>query len=161
MFLLVGRNLRVYTRFMELSDCFCARLRLAAAATTTFYDKALAPVDLSLTMYRLLRHLGLLQTASITDLAASLQLERSTLGRNLKVVEKRGLVEAIKNGAQNDKRQHAFRLTPQGHAVMAKAIPLWRKAQSDIAILSEGEAPTLMAQLITMTERLEAETHEQ
>ncbi|MEL6504289.1 MAG: MarR family winged helix-turn-helix transcriptional regulator [Pseudomonadota bacterium] len=160
MFPLAEANMRVYTRFMTLTECLCARLRLAASATTDFYDRALAPTGLTLTTYRLLRHLERLDGASITRLAHSMELDRSTLGRNVKLVEKRGLVKTVPATVLKDKRQTAYQLTPDGAAVLARAVPLWEQAQNDIAKISEGEAPALLAALNRLTWRLENKTHE-
>jgi DNA-binding MarR family transcriptional regulator len=63
-----------------------------ARASTALYDEALAPSGLKVTMFRLLRKIEATPDVTITGLAEMLGLDRSTLGRNLKVLERQGLV---------------------------------------------------------------------
>lgn len=106
--------------------CICTSLRKAAQASTALYDRALTPSGLKVTMFRLLRRIEASPDATITELAESLGLDRSTLGRNLKVLERQGLL-SLPSGA--DARARNIALSPAGKAALAQAVPLWTQAQ--------------------------------
>ncbi len=75
------------------ANCTCFNLRKAARAVTQTYDKALKPSGLRATQFSLLRMVAKLGPVGIKDLAKALVIERTTLGRNLKVLSDRGLLE--------------------------------------------------------------------
>ncbi|MCB1787001.1 MAG: MarR family transcriptional regulator, partial [Gammaproteobacteria bacterium] len=77
---------------MLSTTCHCTRLRRAAHAVTRLYDEALAATGLTVTQFSLLRTISRLDEPYITTLAEATGLERSTLGRNLRPLEKAGLV---------------------------------------------------------------------
>jgi DNA-binding MarR family transcriptional regulator len=113
-----------------MSDkCICTSLRQAAQASTALYDRVLAPSGLKVTMFRLLRRIEANPDATITELAELVGLDRSTLGRNLKVLERQGLL-VLPTCA--DARARSLVLTPAGCAALVKAVPLWTQAQSEM-----------------------------
>ena len=78
---------------MELEiPCACITLRRAARAVTAAYDAALAPSGLRVTQFSVLRKLARLGPLPVTRLATGAALDRSTMGRNLNPLERRGLV---------------------------------------------------------------------
>jgi DNA-binding MarR family transcriptional regulator len=101
-------------------------LRQAALAATQIYDEALAPSGLKITMFRLLRRISEAGQPTISELARIVDLDRSTLGRNLKVLERSGHVQLA--GGQ-DERSKIVSLTAKGRSRLEKALPLWAKAQ--------------------------------
>ena len=123
------------------TPCACAALRRAARA----YDAALAPSGLRITQFSILRRLGPLP---VTRLAAEAVLDRSTMGRNLNPLERRGLVR-IKVG-NADQRERIAHLTAAGETAIAAALPHWRKAQKRTAALVQ---PSVIAEL---ADRLDA-----
>lgn len=129
---------------MDDLPCLCASLRKAAAASTELYNQALEPVGLNVTMFRLMRHTSDLETPSISDLAASMGLERSTLGRNLRVLERQGLVQL---GGGEDARAKTVALSPKGRAVLQKANPLWQAVQYQLAAILDDNAAALLGLL--------------
>jgi DNA-binding MarR family transcriptional regulator len=64
---------------------------------------------------------------TVTPLAEQLAMDRTTLARNLKPLERDGLVE-ISTG--EDRRTRILRLTDQGQEALSKVIPLWEEAQA-------------------------------
>ena len=141
--MLARLSLRVYTRFMN-ERCHCATLRRAAAFSTEHYDAALAPVGIKVTMFRLLRRIEEADGVSISGLAARVGLDRSTLGRNLRVLEKQGL---IRTALGDDQRSRRIFLTEEGRTTLNAAVPLWQAAQDDFARLIGPDALALLAQL--------------
>jgi DNA-binding MarR family transcriptional regulator len=71
---------------------FAAVIRTAARAVTRAYDEALRPVGLRATQLSVLLAVAAEDPMSITALAKFMGMERSTLTRNLRPLEKEGLV---------------------------------------------------------------------
>ena len=101
-------------------------------------------------MFRLLRRIGRAQGASITDLADQLGLDRSTLGRNLRVLERQNLIEPAKG---QDKRARNFVLSDRGRAMLEAATPLWHDAQNAFADTVGPEVIGLLDQLSELTNK--------
>lgn len=114
---------------MDQETCLCTSLRQAAHATTEIYDRALASSGLKITMFRVLRRLSLAGEPTISELAHIVGLDRSSLGRNLKVLERDGLVRFTEG---DDERSKLVRLTPKGRAALDKALPLWAQVQATL-----------------------------
>ncbi len=124
----------VYTRIM--APCYCVILRRAARRTTAIYDEALEPVGINIAQFSLLRRIRRAEGISLTELAKQADLDRSTIGRNTKLLAKLGL---IGTKASEDHREARLVLTPEGYALLGRATPLWQRAQDDIESLLGGE----------------------
>jgi DNA-binding MarR family transcriptional regulator len=86
-----------------------------------------------------------LGTATVTQLAKAVVMDRTTLTRNLRPLEKRGLIR-VQEG--EDRRVRHVTLRPRGHEVLTKAIPLWREVQDRItAGLGEDRLRQLVSNL--------------
>ena len=107
-------------------ECAALRTRMAARKVTRAYDEALRPLGLKVTQFSLLIAIRKGAPESISQLAEILALERTTLTRNLRVLEKEGLVEI---GPEGYRRARALGLTTAGEAKLKEALPLWRAAQ--------------------------------
>jgi len=82
--------------------------------------------------------LGLARPAQVCDL---LQLDVSTLSRNIKPLQARGWLEVVPD---EDARAQPFQLTPQGKQLIEKAIPAWEKAQQQATELLGSEGIVLL-----------------
>jgi DNA-binding MarR family transcriptional regulator len=106
----------------------------------------LAPSGLKITQYMLLQ--GMLsggREKSITGLAQEVGMDRSTIGRNLRVLERDGFVTL---GVGSDRREHVVRVTEKGRQAVACALPLWEQAQTAVAnTLGQDDLQTLRALL--------------
>ncbi|MFO1150554.1 MAG: MarR family transcriptional regulator [Alsobacter sp.] len=112
-----------------MSICYCDTLRLAARKMTARYDAALEPVGLSIAQFALLRKIRRAGQPSLTELGRLAGLDRSTMGRNVRVLEKAGLA-ALSRG--KDQREATVQLTDKGGEILALAEPLWTRAQGEI-----------------------------
>ena len=112
------------------THCLCTKLRRASRGVTRLYDDALAPVGLNAAQFSLLRNLQRLGQSSITCLAEAMGLDRSTLGRNLKVVQGMGLVDC---GEGSDQRSRQVALSEAGQRLLEQGAPLWEQAQQALA----------------------------
>lgn len=132
------------------SQCHCTTIRRATNAMTDYYNGALQGLGLTASQYSLLKNLYRLETASTSDLAEYVNLDRSTLVRNLKPLQQRGLIVDL---AKPNTRNHKFALTDEGLTLLKKAEPLWQQAQAEIrAYLGEENAAFFMEMLYKLQE---------
>ena len=109
-------------------DCIATRLRMANRVITKVYDHALRPCGLKvsqLAMLALAEGRGLIRQSEV---GAELQLDDSTLSRNLERMRTNGWLEEV---SAHDARVHSYRLTEEGKTLLDKAIPAWRNAQRE------------------------------
>ncbi len=81
----------------------------------------------------------------MAELADMLDLDRTTLTRNVAPLEARGLVEI---GPGSDARSRTARITPTGRAAREAALPHWRRAQSTVTGLVGSERLALLHDLL-------------
>lgn len=108
--------------------CACSHIRMASRAVTRFYDEALRSSGLKGTQFVLLAAIEAGEATSITDLAETIDIERTTLVRNLQLLRKEGLVAPEKG--MNGRRRPM--LTQKGRDALDAALPLWRHAQDEV-----------------------------
>ncbi len=110
-----------------LESCACHRVKTASRIVTRAYDDALRPAGLRATQLSVLVAVAAEDSLSITALAKLMGMDRSTLTRNLRPLEKEGL---IRLGAEGWRRSRMVEITKAGHARLREALPLWIKAQN-------------------------------
>src|SRR6516162_4025227 len=121
--------------------CIALRLRLLNRVVTNLYDKALRSLDLKISQLNLLvvtAKLGKAQPAKVCDI---LQLDPSTLSRNVERMRAKGWLEVVPD---EDARTQPFRLTTQGRRLIEKAVPAWEEAQRQAIELLGNEAIALI-----------------
>ena len=137
----------------ELIGCHCQALRQAARRATAFYDAAMAPYGLRISQFSLLVRLGRAGALSQQGLAAELGLDRTTLARNLRPLERDGLVASVPD--PQDRRVRRLTVTAAGRELMEAALPAWTAAQARFeARYGASEAAALQQELHRMGERL-------
>lgn len=110
-----------------LKTCTCLAVRRASRAVSQAYDEALAPQGITSGQFTLLAQIKLRGQSTISSLARRLVMERTTLTRNLRLLQDREMV-ALTEGAE-DKRKRLVGLTDHGEVVLARAMPYWEAAQ--------------------------------
>lgn len=113
----------------RISGCTCDRLRKLARRLTQRYDAFLAPTGLRLTQFSLLAHLVRGGPASMSALADRLEMDRTTLTRNLRPLVDAGLAEM---GAGRDARERIVSISGKGRAIWQAAREQWRRAQQEV-----------------------------
>ena len=108
-------------------DCAVNALRKAERAATQIYDDALRPTGLRITQLNVLIAIRKLEPISVKKLARSIVMDRTTLTRNLKPLEREGLIQL--NTAE-DRRVREVSLTAAGHRELNRAYRYWEQAQS-------------------------------
>jgi DNA-binding MarR family transcriptional regulator len=118
-------------RFFELPAlCPAFNIRAASRVITQIFDEILKPSGLQITQFAVLVGVVSLGSPTINQLAKALVMDRTTLTRNLKPIEKLGLIK-IKQG--DDKRTYAVELTPKGMSSLNKTLPYWEKARTTVS----------------------------
>lgn len=142
-----------------VSGCTCARLRRLTRRMTALYDRELAPTGLRLTQYSLLATLRREATdggVTVSDLAAAMDMDRTTLTRNLRPLLDQELVELVADPA--DARVRRALITTKGQVVFVDAMPYWRVAQDFVnRTLGEGNVGALHDWLDRVTPAFRAE----
>jgi DNA-binding MarR family transcriptional regulator len=121
---------------MDEVVCFCANARRAAHALTARYDAALAPHGMKVTQFSLLHAVARREAPNLTALAAGTGLDRSTLGRNLRVLERMGFVAL---SAGDDLRDRRVALTEAGRARLREATRTWKGVQASLRAALGGD----------------------
>jgi DNA-binding MarR family transcriptional regulator len=111
------------------ADCACFNLRKVARAVTQLYDETLRPAGLRATQFSLLIAARMAGPVSVTRLAELTVMDRTTLTRNLELLQKQELIDVAAGG---DRRTRIVTITAQGNTALAEALPLWKKAQSHV-----------------------------
>jgi len=116
---------------IELRDtCLCLHVQQAARALARRFDEALRPVGLTNRQFSLLMALNRPTPASIAPVAELLAMDRTTLTAAIKPLERDGLVKVKPD--PSDGRGRLLELTEAGHAVLRKALPIWRKMHAEV-----------------------------
>lgn len=106
--------------------CACFNFRKAARAVTQLYDSILQPSGLRSTQFVLLVAIQADETVRLPDLARMLNVDRSTLTRNLQPLLRSGLVRTT---TPRHARANNVRLTAKGRRLLERTLPLWKEAQ--------------------------------
>ncbi len=110
--------------------CAHFQLKRTVRSVTQHFDNALSETGLHVTQFTLLVTSSLVGSVPISELADRLAMDRTTLTRNLKLLERDGLVKI--HVAKDDARVRLVQISSKGEAVMARAYPLWEKAQKEV-----------------------------
>jgi len=118
-------------RYVEVGRrCACLGLRQATRAVTQFYDRALEPSGLRVTQFSILAVLRVVSPTSINELAEVLVMDRTTLSRNVDLLEEMGLTE--RRQSAEDGRVREVLLTEKAVGKLDEAYPRWMEAQSTV-----------------------------
>ena len=107
--------------------CNCLALRQASRYVTGMYDQVLSEAGLRVTQFSILYTLLGLGPMTVNQMSTQLVMDRTTLTRNLKPLERDALVTT--GPSEHDKRERVIGLTPAGKAKVKAVLPLWRRAQ--------------------------------
>lgn len=121
-------------------------LRQAARRMSAAYDEALAPLGINIAQFALLRIVARRERASLSDLGRAAELDRSTIGRNVRVLERMELMRTMRG--DDDRREAVVALTDQGHALLAAAMPVWEECQHTVETRFGDDGIARMRQML-------------
>src|SRR5258708_37722745 len=110
--------------------CTCGSLRKASRRISQFYDTALAPAGIKSTQYSILSEVergSFAEPVTMSELASAMVMDRSTLGHNLRPLERDDLI--VLRQARHDGRKRYVELTAKGKSLLPRARRLWRRAE--------------------------------
>ena len=135
----------------EASLCNCGALRKASRRVSRIYDEVLAPVGLGSVQHSILAETARWteQAPTLWELADALVMDRSTIARNLRPLERDGYLTVLPS--EVDRRSKLVSLTPEGRAKLAEARVLWLRAQKSFEqTFGAVEAGALRSQLLAI-----------
>ncbi len=135
-------------------SCMGMRVRRAARVVGNYYDVHLKSAGLKGTQFTLLNAIFLNPSVTITQLADLLLLNRTTLNRNLKPLERQGLVLTHSG---KDQRTRVLKLTQEGQSILKRALPSWLEAQSGV-VESLGMRMQRLTEDLNELEKLEIQS---
>jgi DNA-binding MarR family transcriptional regulator len=118
-----------------VENCVCFNLRWVTRAVTQHYDAEMRRHGIRPTQGTILLSLSAKETWSMADLSEWLGLERTTLVRNLRPLQRDGLVQSVGGGHGN---RVELAITAKGREQIEKLIPAWKAAQC-AAVKTLGE----------------------
>jgi DNA-binding MarR family transcriptional regulator len=137
------------THFVR-DTCLCLQLQRAARALARRFDEALRPLGLTSGQYSMMMSLNRPEPPSIGWIASVLSMDRTTLTAAIKPLLRRGLVMVMVDA--NDRRSRRLKLTPAGRALLARAVPVWRRTHAVIdRLLPRAGADRLRRDLRALT----------
>jgi len=108
------------------TECLAVRVRRLGRVVTRIYDAALAPHGVTTAQLNLLAAIGVADGANQTALGRILDVEKSTLSRDLKRMEHLGW---IRSGPASSGRGRSISIAPGGARLLTQVRPAWEKAQ--------------------------------
>lgn len=125
---------------MRVRDCcLCLHVQRAARALARRFDEALRPVGLTNGQFSLIISLNRPEPPGIASVADLLAMDRTTLTAALKPLQRRGLVNVVKD--PTDRRGRRLSLTPKGKALLASAVPVWERTHREMESLLKDVNP--------------------
>ncbi len=113
----------------EFDQCLVLNTRMAARAVTRRYDRVLRPFGITAAQFTILNAINSRPDRSVTEMAQSIAMERSTLSRNVDLLARKGLVQRCEASKGNGR---LCTLTEAGSSLIVALVPLWRQAQSEV-----------------------------
>lgn len=133
------------------SSCLATRVRQLSRIVTRVYDDALRPLGITASQYTLLAQLASRDGITAVEIGHDLDIEKSTLSRNLKRLLALGLIIMDPPAGRRGRGLH---LTSKGQSVLVEAYPIWREAQVRATGSLGAETRGLLDQLLGHAEKL-------
>ena len=111
---------------MNNIPCICISIRKAANNISKLYDRELSVLHIKITQYSALKNIQALGNPSVNELSKKLDLERTTVLRNLDKLKKMDLISYKKNDVYKVK---VISLTVNGKKKLNEAKVIWEKTQ--------------------------------
>jgi DNA-binding MarR family transcriptional regulator len=142
-------NLKPIANPLPDLHCACANLRRAARLVTQLYSREMGR-EMEPAQFSLLSALSHRPGATQAPLGRALGLDKTTMSRNLRLMQRNGWIEPAPT---NDQRERGFRLTPRGEKILSAARLGWLRAQAKLrTALKAGEWETMLKVVGRITE---------
>ncbi len=129
----------------EFDLCLVLNTRMAARAITRKADERLRPYEVTAAQFNILGKLQVRQNRSISDMADDIAMDRTTLSRNLSLLEQKGLVRATHAKAGGARH---YEVTEEGKRRFEAVVPIWRQTIAELRTqLTEPDYMTIISGL--------------
>lgn len=136
------------------ATCLATRVRQLSRIITRLYDDAMRPLGITASQYTLLAQLASRDGITAVEIGHELDIEKSTLSRNLKRLLALGMIIMDPPAGRRGRGLH---LTPKGQVVLKDAYPVWQAAQSRSVAVMGVETRAKLDDLLRLAEKLIAE----
>ena len=127
-------------------ECLAVWLRMLNRVITNIYDDALRPLGVKTSQLNILVAAARSGLARPAEVCQVLQLDASTLSRNVERMKANGWLEVI---AAEDGRAQPFRLTARGKRLLDRAQPAWEQAQNQAREVLGADAMAVISEAVT------------
>ena len=135
------------------ANCIAMRVRQLSRIISRVYDDAMRPLGITASQFTLLTQLAQQDGITAVEICFTLDIEKSTLSRNLKRLLALGLIIM---GPFAGQRGRGLHLTPKGEAVIKDAYPTWQAAQQKSDRIMDPDGRTMLNALLQRAEMLAA-----
>lgn len=136
----------------SVENCACFTVRRISRAITQFFDSEVRRLGIRPTQTPILGALQAKDGWGMAELSEWLGMERTTLLRNLRPLQRDGLVRANGGGRGGHVE---LEITKKGRKALAKMLPAWRSAQDKVvAILGKERWSSIIGDLEEVTAKL-------
>ena len=133
------------------SGCLATRVRQLSRIVTRMYDDALRPLGITASQFTLLTQLGQQDGITAVEIGFTLDIEKSTLSRNLKRLL---ALELIQMDPPAGRRGRGLHLTPKGQAAIKDAYPIWSEAQRRALLMLGDNSKLTLDNLLSNAEKI-------
>jgi DNA-binding MarR family transcriptional regulator len=135
------------------NTCLATRVRQLSRIITRVYDDAMRPLGITASQYTLLAQLASRDGITAVEIGHELDIEKSTLSRNLKRLLALGLIIMDPPAGRRGRGLH---LMPKGQTVLREAFPIWQGAQSRTISVMGADSRGTLDGLLSQAEKLAA-----
>ena len=136
------------------AECLATRVRQLSRIVTRLYDDAMRPLGITASQYTLLAQLASRDGITAVEIGHGLDIEKSTLSRNLKRLLVLGLIVMDPPAGRRGRGLH---LTPKGQGVLKEAYPVWQGAQTRARASMGNDTRATLDALLHTAEKLIAD----
>lgn len=133
--------------------CIATRVRQLSRIITRVYDDALRGHRITASQFTLLTQLAQTDGITAAEIGLELDIEKSTLSRNLKRLLALGHIIMDPPAGRRGRGLH---LTPKGQAVIREAFPVWQAAQRRAVEVMGKDSRDTLDGLLVQAEKLAA-----
>ncbi len=131
--------------------CLATRVRQLSRIITRVYDDAMRPLGITASQYTLLAQLAARDSITAVEIGHELDIEKSTLSRNLKRLLALG---HILMDPPAGRRGRGLHLTAKGQAILQDAFPIWQETQRRAVSSMGAESRNVLDGLLSQAEKL-------
>lgn len=135
------------------ASCLATRVRQLSRIVTRVYDDAMRPLGITASQYTLLAQLASRDGITAVEIGSDLDIEKSTLSRNLKRLLALGHIVMDPPAGRRGRGLH---LTPKGQAILKDAFPIWLDAQRKTTAVMGEQSRAVLDGLLEQAEKLVA-----